>query len=118
MFEDSLPKDTSDEADLSWITLKFVLATEPRGDATAEERQASDAVARATDAMNLFGSTPTAARLLDSAVDKGTNVITKVKTFENTNTWGILLQRIELFDKIVSDISQVFGPSCLGILKI
>jgi len=94
-----------DGADLPGPTIKFALAAKPRADIDADERQATDAVVRATEAVNPFSSTP-AIEVLTSAVDASTNVVTEVQTFETT--WGVLLQRMELFNKIVTDIAQVF----------
>ena len=104
VLEDTLR--TSDGSDLSGVRIKFALAAEPRGDINADKHQATDAVIRAT-AVNPLNSTPAAVGLLSSAVDTGTNVLTKVQTFETT--WGVLLQRMELFNKIVDGIAQVFG---------
>ena len=108
--EDTL--HTPDGSDLSGITIKFALAAEPRGGVSADERQATDAVART--AVNLLGSTPAAVGLLSSAVDTGTNIATEAQTFETT--WCVLLQRMELFNKIVDGIAQVFGAQCLDPL--
>jgi hypothetical protein len=93
--EDTL--HTPDGSDLSGITIKFALAAEPREDVSADERQATDAATRAT-AVNPPSSTPAAIGLLSSAVDTGTNVATEVQTFETA--WSVLLQRMELFNRI------------------
>ena len=100
---------TPDGSDLSAITIKFALAAEPRGGVGAGERQAKDAVT----AANSLGSTPAAVEHLSSTVDTGPNVI---QTLEST--WGILLQRMELFNRIVDDIAQVFGAQCLYSLTV
>ena len=109
VLEDTLHvgKDTPDGSDLSGVTIKFTLAAEPRGDVDEDKRQATDAVARATATVIPLSSTPTAVGLLSSAVNAGTNVVTEVQTFETT--WGILLQRLELFNKIVDGFAQVCG---------
>ena len=104
-------RDTSDKSGLPGLTITFALAAEPRADIDADERQATDAVVRATEAANPLSSTPAAIELLASAVDAGTNVVTEVQTFETT--WGVLLQRMELFNRIVTDIAQVFRAQCL-----
>jgi len=101
-------RDTSDKSGLPGLTITFALAAEPRADIDADERQATDAVVRATEAANPLSSTPAA---IASAVDAGTNVVTEVQTFETT--WGVLLQRIELFNRIVTDVAQVFRAQCL-----
>ena len=100
---------------LSGITIKFALTAEPRGDGNADECRAPDTVTRAT-AVDPLSSTPAAVGLLSSAIDTGTNVITEVQTFETT--WGVLLQRMELFNKIVDGFAQVFDVQCLDSLTI
>ena len=117
VLEDTLlvGKNTPDRSDLSGITIKFALAAEPLGDANAAERQATDAVTRAT-GVNPLNSTPAAVVLLSSAVDTGTNVVTELQTFETT--WGVLLQKMELFNKIVDGVAQVFGVRCLDSFTI
>ena len=102
-------------SDLSGITIKFALAAESLGDANADERQATHAVTRAT-GVNPLSSTPAAVGLLSSAVDTGTNVVTELQTFETT--WGVLLRRMELFNKIVDGIAQVFDVQCLDSLMV
>jgi hypothetical protein len=104
--EDTL--HTPDGSDLSGITIKFALAAEPREDVSADERQATDAATRAT-AVNPPSSTPAAIGLLSSAVDTGTNVATEVQTFETA--WSVLLQRMELFNRIDSPV-YVTGLVC------
>jgi len=111
VFEDALRKDTSDGSDLSEITIKFALAAESCTDVNADERQASDAVAAATAAVIPLSSTPAAVGLLGSAVDTTTKISTEVQTFGTT--WDVLLQRMELFNKIVAGIAQVFGAQRL-----
>ena len=117
VLEDTLHvgKDTPDGSDLSGITIKFALVAEPRGDVSADERQATDAVTRAT-AVNPLNFTPAAAGFLSSTVDTGTNVLTEVQTFETT--WGVLMQRMELFNKIVYGIAKVFNDQCLDTLMV
>ena len=96
---------------LSGITIKFALTAEPRGDGSADECQATNAVPRAT-AVDPLSSTPAAVGLLSLVADTGTNVMTEVQTFETT--WGVLLQRMELFNKIVDGFAQVFDVQCLA----
>ena len=105
MFEHALRGDSSDGSNLSEITIKFALAAEPRADVNADERQASDAVAAATAVINPLSSTPAAVGLLGSAVDTTAKISTELQTFETT--WDVLLQRMELFNKIVGGIVQV-----------
>ena len=115
VLEDTLHagKDASDESDLSGMTISFALAAQPLGlgDVNADERQARDAVNRATAPLS---STPAAVGLLGSAVDTGTNLVTGAQTFETT--WGVLLHRMELFNGIVDGIAQVFGVQCFSSL--
>ncbi|KAF8550280.1 hypothetical protein OG21DRAFT_437731 [Imleria badia] len=106
VLEDALRKDTSDTSDLSGTTIKFAFATEPRGDVNADERQAIDAVTRATEVVGPLDSTPAVVGLANSAVDAVTNDVTKFQTFEST--WAVLMQRMELFNKIVGSIAEIF----------
>jgi len=108
-------RDTSDKSDLPGLTIEFAMAAEPHADIGADERQATDAVVRAIEAVNPLSSTP-AIELLTSAVDASTNVITEVQTFETT--WGVLLQRVELFNRIVTDIAKVFHAQCLDYPQV
>jgi len=112
VFEDDLRKNTSDGSDLSGITIKFAFATELRADVNADGRQATDAVIRATEVVNPLNSTPAAVVLMGSVVDTSTQVSTEVLTFETT--WDVLLQRMELFNKIVAGIAQVFEAQCFA----
>ena len=104
--EHALRKDTSGGSDHFEITLKFVLAAQLSGDINAEELQVIDAIATASQAVVPLDSTPTAAGILNSTVDTSQKVVTEIQTFNNT--WGVLLKRMELFNKIVADIAQVF----------
>ena len=114
VLEDTL--HTPDGSDLSGITIKFALAAVPREDVNADERQATDAITRAATAVNPLSSTPAAVGLFSSTVDAGTNVMNKVQTFETT--WDVLLQRMELFIKVVDGIAQVLGAQCLDSLMV
>ena len=60
------------------------VVTEPRRDAHADERQATDAAAQATVTINFPSSTPTAVEGLSSAVDTGAKVVSEPQPFENT----------------------------------
>jgi len=104
-------RDTSDKSDLPELMIKFALAAEPLADIDADEQQATDAVIQATEVVNPLSSTPAAVGFLSSAVDPSPNVVTKVQTFETT--WGVLLQRMELFNRIVTNIAQVSCVQCL-----
>ena len=95
-------KDTSDG---SRITIKFKLTADPRGDPTADERRAMDAVARATETV---GALRTPEVSLSSAVDTGTNVVTELQAFETT--WDVLLQRIDILNTVMAEIAQVGRP--------
>ena len=106
VFEECLRKDTSDGSDLSGITIKFAFAALPSEGADADQLQAA-AIDQVTEAIGTLSSTPVAADLLASAVDTGTTVVTEVQTFKTT--WSVLLKRLELFNKIVTDIGEVIG---------
>ena len=114
MIEHTLRNDSADGPDHFEITLKFTFDAQPHGDGNADERQATEAVATASRSVMPLGSTPAVVGLLNSVVDTGTKVTTKIQTFNNT--WGILLKRMELFNKIVTDIAQVFGLQRLAFL--
>lgn len=107
VFEATLCKDDPDGSALSRIAIKFRLTAQPRGDINADERQAVESVNRATEAVEQLGSVPTVVDPLCSAVSAGTNVATQVQKFQVT--WDVLLRRMEIFNKIVADIAQVFG---------
>lgn len=107
VFEELLPKDMSDESDLSRIAIKFALAAKPREGVNADGFQVTDALSRATEGVNALSSTPRVVGLMGSGVDTGTNVGTNVQTFDNT--WSVLLDRMKLFDQIVTNITQVLG---------
>ena len=119
VFEDTLRKDTSDESDLSGITIKFAFAAEPHGPGSAEERQAADAITRATGAVDPLSSTPVAVGLIGSAVDTGAQVLNVVakgqKVHTMDTTWGVLLQRLERFNEVVTRLAEVFGFPSLSI---
>ena len=112
VLEDMLCKDTSDHSDHSGITIKFALAAAPCGDVHADERQAMDAITKATDAINPLPSTPTSVEIVGSTVDTGTSVVTEVQTFENT--WAVLLRRLGLFNKIVTGVAQIHPYTSLA----
>jgi hypothetical protein len=108
VFEYSLtnPKVTSGASALSRITIKFVVAADAPGDtANADRSQAVDAVAQAMETVNAL-STPATVGIVSSAVDAEPNVVSAVQTIDSV--WGGLLERIELFHKIVAGIAEVF----------
>ena len=107
VFEENLGRNTSDRSGLSGTTLKFTLTIESPEGGNADELQAADAVAQATKGVSAVSSIPRSVDLASSAVDTVTNVVAEVQTFDNT--WGVLLERMELFNKIVTDIAQVLG---------
>ena len=103
---------TSDPAESSGITIKFALAVEVRGDANANELQATDAVNRGTEASGTLRPAPRIVGQVDSAIGTGTQVATELQTFENT--WNVLLKRMALFNKIVGGVAEVFRIQRLG----
>ena len=109
VLEATLGKGAPDGSDLSEFAIKFALAAEPCGDVNANKLQATDAIIKTAEAASVPGSAPMVVGLLSSGVDTGANVTTKVQTFETT--WGVLLKRMELFNKIVADIAQVFSAN-------
>lgn len=112
VLEHPLRRDTSDGSNQSEITIKFALAAQPRGDVKADERQATDAIAEASQAvLPPLGSASAAVGLFASAVSISTNVATVIQTFDNT--WGLLMKRMELFNRIVAGIAQVLALTIL-----
>ena len=116
MFEENLGGDTSDGSDPPGMTIKFVLAVESRESASMAELQATDIVAPTTEGISAFGPTPQAVGFTTSAVDTTTNVITEVQIF--ANTWNVLLERMELLNKIVADVAQVSNSPSLDSLLL
>jgi hypothetical protein len=114
VFEDLLRMDASDAADLSGFTIKFALVVEQLRTVNADDRQAADAVTRATDMIPDLASTPTAVGLLGSAVDAGTHAANQIQTFETT--WNDLLDKMKLFNTIVAGITEVLAVPYLGLL--
>ena len=107
VFEENLGGNTSDRSGLSGMTLKFTLTAESPDRGNANELQAADAVVQATEGVNAVGPIPRPVNLMGPAVDAAGNVVPEVQTFDNT--WGVLLDRMELFNRIVTDIAQVLG---------
>jgi hypothetical protein len=114
VFEEPLRKDASDATDLSRITIKLVLVVEQLRTVNADDRQAADAVIRATKTIPDLAPTPTAVDRLGSAVDAGAQVANKIQTF--ATTWSVLLEKVELFNKIVAGIAEVLAVPYLGLL--
>ena len=89
------------------ITIKFVLSVErPAGTAGVEDLRAEDAQTRANVAVQGLASTPQAVGLATGAMDTIGNVAVEAQTL--WATWGVLLDRIELFMKIVDGIAEVY----------
>ena len=105
MFEETLAKQGPGGSD-SPVIIKFSVTTESRDAGLAVERQAADAVTKATAPLDPLGSTPQAIVQVGSMVDTGTTILAKAQTFETT--WGILLKRMALFNVIVTGIAAVF----------
>ena len=110
VFEENLGGNTSGRSGLSGTVLKFTLTAESPERGNASDLQGADAVAQATEGVSVVGPIPRFVDLTNSAVDTTTNVVTEVQTFDNT--WGVLLARMELFNRIVADIAQVLGIRC------
>lgn len=117
VLEEPLDKDTSiGKMNSSRVEIKFALTAEKRGDIGADELQATDAINRVTEMISTFGPTSQIIGAVDSAINTGANVVTKAQTFENT--WGVLLQRIDLFNQIVAGIAKVSGILLLESLSV
>jgi hypothetical protein len=110
VFEVPLANSSISEASNPFvITFNFtVVDGTPGNTANVEERQAVEAVAEATEAINAL-STPATVGLLSSAVDAEPQVVSAVQTIDHV--CGGLLNRIENFNKIVAGIAQVFSSS-------
>ena len=118
VLEDQLRNNAAHEPDLPGITIKFVLVVQPRGDVDADDRQATHAVTAATDGVIPLSTTPAAVGLLSSAVNTGTGIATDVQAVETTHVWAVLMERIELLDKIVSGIAEVLGAQFIDSLTV
>jgi hypothetical protein len=111
VLEEPLPN--LDGSGHSGFTIKFTVSSDKHGDVNADERQAADPVTRATEAVEAFVLAPAVAGVLSMAVDIGPRVATGLMTSDQM--FGVLLQRIDLFDKIIANIAQVFvvyRPDC------
>ena len=106
MLEETVGKHVSGDGPDSAITITFSLTTESHQASDAAGCQAADAVSRATGALGPLGATPQTVVQLGPVVDTSTTIITEAQTFETT--WGVLLKRMALFNKIVADVVTVF----------
>ena len=109
VLEEPVRNDASDGSGLSGMTIKFALATDSREGVT-------DAVTKAAEGAGAPGPTPWVVDTASSAVDTITNVVTEIQAFGNT--WGILLERMKLFNKIVAGIAEVFDSPILDSLSL
>ncbi|KAG9310836.1 hypothetical protein JVU11DRAFT_8689 [Chiua virens] len=99
--------------DISEITIKLTFTVEPHAGSSADELQATNAINRAIETTGaLGGPISQVAGLAGSTTNTAANVVTELLSFENT--WGILLQRMELFNKIVSGIAEVHPYTSLA----
>ena len=114
VFEENLGRNTSDRSGLSGTTLKFTLTDESPEGGNADDLRAADAVAQAAEGITAVGRIPRPVDLAGSAVDITANAVAEVQTFDGT--WGVLLDRMKLFNRIVTDIAQVLGTRCLVFL--
>ena len=94
--------------------IKFAFAAQQPEGVNADLLQATAAVNQVTEAICKVSSTPAIAGPLAVVVDTGTTVVAEVQTFQTT--WGILLYRLELFNKIVTDIAAVIDVHLLPSL--
>ena len=116
VLEERIRKDASDGSDLSGMTIKFALATDSREGTNAAKLQVTDAINKATEGASALGPAPRVVDTASSAVDTITNVVTEIQAFGNT--WGILLERMKLFNKIVAGIAEVFDSPILDSLSL
>ena len=93
---------TSNATQPSRIVIKFSLATTPQG-----ETKAAEATEGATEAISILAAPPQIVTQVDLAISAGADITTGLQTFENT--WGVLLQRMATFNKIVAGIAEVSG---------
>lgn len=119
MLEGPLGKYTPDgQTRSSGFTIKFALTVGTRGNIGADELQATDAAKQASEMVSALSPTPQVVGLADPVINTAINVVTELQTFENT--WGVLLQRMMLFNKIVGGIAavsvfSVLLPLCLNV---
>ena len=109
VLEATIGPDPSDEPDLPGNTIMFALTADPRTEVDSDERQAVGAITMATEMATALRA-PAVVEPLNSAVDAATNVAVELQTFETT--WDVLLRRVELFNKIVADVTQVVRLHC------
>jgi hypothetical protein len=93
----NVPRSTSAVGSVSGLTVDV--------NSDADKSQTIQAVTQATRAIVALGSTPASVNILSSVVDAASKVVSGAEAFDNT--WGILLERIELFNKIVASIAEV-----------
>jgi len=89
VLEVPLGGDTSDPPERSGITIKFMLAVEALGDVNANELQATDAVNRATEAINALRPAPQIVGQVDSAIGTGTQVATEIHPY-TSSAWSAI----------------------------
>ena len=106
VIEVPLDDATSSATQPSRIVIKLSLATTPQGETKADELQAAEATKRAMEEVGALGA-PQIVTQVDLAISTGADIATGLQTFENT--WGVLLQRMATFNKIVAGIAEVSG---------
>ncbi|KAG9313831.1 WD40-repeat-containing domain protein [Chiua virens] len=107
VFEQTLLKDTSsNEWDLSRITIKFTLTADflPKG-SDGSHLQNTDDVTRLTELVTGITLASGAARPIDSTLDVGTIISAKARMFKDM--WGVFLKRVELLGNIVVNIEEI-----------
>jgi hypothetical protein len=115
VLEELLSKSAS-EPNPSDITIRFMLLAEQFGGVDADDRQATEAVTRAIEAIHATSPMPADADI-SPEIDIVNNVVAGVQTF-GTTTWGVLLDRLELLDQIVSVIAQVLDIQSFHCLTV
>ncbi|KAG9312791.1 hypothetical protein JVU11DRAFT_6205 [Chiua virens] len=101
----TLSAGASNGSDLSSRTIKFALTVKPSERSNANELQARDAVVMATKTVVAVSSRPRVVDLVTSVVESGPAAMTEVQTF--ATTWDVLLERLKLFDTIVTKIAEI-----------
>ncbi|KAG9308973.1 hypothetical protein JVU11DRAFT_11275 [Chiua virens] len=109
VFEQTLGKDASDASDLSGITIEFMFIADLPEAVDADQLQA---VTWAAEAVASLTGTPAVVSPFSSGVDTTTKVVAEVQTLENT--WGVLLDRVKVFNDIASKIVQIHPYASLA----
>ncbi|KAF8124297.1 hypothetical protein EV363DRAFT_1540661 [Boletus edulis] len=111
VLETTLHKNTPDGPDPLGIVIKFTFTAEPHEEANVDDRQATDAITLAESTVSSHGS-PAIVDILDSAVNVDTDIMATIQMHEIT--LGALLQRMEIFKRIVDGIAEIHPYASLA----